>query len=181
MTAVLEKVVRAIGMIGFWVLIPAQIVVAVYFLIGRQFTVLPATLLQELEWYLFLVMAFLSFGIALLGDRHVRIDVFRDRWSPRTRAWIEVIGFFVALLPCFLLLTWLGASAAWDSFQANESSRSPTGMPWRWIVRGAVPAGAALVLMAGIVVTARNIALLRARPNQAMPTEHPTIQREPLP
>lgn len=157
----LERIVHAVGKFGFLVLIPAQLLVAIFFLLGRQVMVLPATLLQELEWYLFMTMVFLSFGVALLNDRHVRIDVLRDRLPSRTRAWIEVIGFFIALLPCFLLITWLGASAAWDSFLTDERSRSPTGMPWRWIVRGAVPVGAALVIMAGFVQTWRNIVLLR--------------------
>lgn len=169
--------VRTVGLIAACVLIPAQIAVAVFFVVGRQFVWLPGTLLQELEWYLFMSLVYLTFGYAYLADRHVRIDILRERMTDRTQAWIEIIGFFIALMPCFVVVLWMGADSAWQSLLANEGSRSPTGMPWRWIVRLMIPIGAFLLLMAGAVVTVRSICALR-RGHANASSDHSTGQVE---
>lgn len=154
---------RAAGVLAACVLIPAQLAVATTYVIGRQFLLLPATRLQELEWHFFMILVFLTLGLAYLDDRHVRIDVLRERFSPRTKAWIEVIGVVVALVPFCLVVIYVGSRAAWQSFLIGEASRSPTGLPYRWIIRAVLPLGALFLLAAGSFVAARNIEILRRR------------------
>ncbi len=155
--------VRFVGLVAACVLLPAQIVLSVGYVVARQFANFQLTPLQELEWHLFFGLVFLTLGGAYLADRHVRIDIVRDRMGERPRAIIEVAGFFLALLPFCLIIIYLGSSFAWEAFLVGEHSRAPLGLPHRWIVKAIIPIGALLLLLAGVVVTWRNIGLISRR------------------
>ena len=156
----ISRLVRAAGLFGAYVLLPIQIVLSVGYVVARQFLHFQLTPFQELEWHLFFALVFLTLGSASLADRHVRIDIVRDRMSERTRAAIEIFGFFLALLPFTLIILYLGSISAWDTFIIGERSRAPLGLPYRWIIKSFIPVGALLLLLAGVVVTARNFKLL---------------------
>jgi len=152
--------VRIIGAIAAHILLPAQIVLSVGYVVTRQFFRFQLTPLQELEWHLFFGLVFFTLGSAYLADRHVRIDILRDRMGERTRAIIEIGGFFIALLPFCLIIIYLGSSFAWEAFLVGEHSRAALGLPHRWIVKALIPVGALLLLLAGLVVTARSVRAL---------------------
>lgn len=159
----LEAVVRSVGIIAACILIPAQILVGVSYLTSRKLFQFSITPLQELEWHFFFILVFLTLGAALLADRHVRIDIVRERLPPRARAIIEIIGFFVALLPFCVALIYLGGQSAYLSFMTGERSTASLGLPYRWIIRSTIPLGGALLLTAGIVGLARNLRSLTRR------------------
>jgi TRAP-type mannitol/chloroaromatic compound transport system permease small subunit len=156
----IATLVRGAGLGAAYILLPTQIVLSVGYVIARQFFHFQLTPWQELEWHLFFALVFLTLGSAYLADRHVRIDILRERMSERSRAIIEIAGFFLALLPFALILIYLGATPAWDSFVVAERSRAPLGLPYRWIIKSMIPLGALLLLLAGVVVTMRNIGIL---------------------
>lgn len=159
----MERCVVVFGRIACFVLLPLQILTALFFIVGRQFLDIPSTALQELEWQLFTACVFLLIGFAYLHDRHVRIDIFRENFSARKRAWIELAGFFVAILPVSILFIWQGTMETWTSFVWHEHSRATLGLGFKWIIKATVPLGAALLLLAGIVVFKRNLKLLQER------------------
>ena len=45
--------------------------------------------LEELEWHLYAVGFLTGIVACSVRDRHVRVDVFRERMSGRTRAWVD--------------------------------------------------------------------------------------------
>lgn len=159
----MKRCVVFFGYVACFVLLPLQIVIALAYIVGRQFFNIPATPLQELEWHLFTGCVFLTIGFAYLQDRHVRIDIVREKLGVRTRAWIEAIGFLVAILPFCVLFIWQGSLETWAAFVTGERSRAALGLEYRWIIRATVPLGALLLLMAGLLVFHRNMKLLRGR------------------
>jgi TRAP-type mannitol/chloroaromatic compound transport system permease small subunit len=46
----------------------------------------------------------MSGGYTLLRKGHVRMDLFYARWSPRRRAWVDLLTSFLPLVFCGLLL-----------------------------------------------------------------------------
>ena len=151
----LAALVRAGGLLGSCVLLPLQILVGVAYVVGRQLFTIQLTPLQELEWHLFFAAVFLCLGAAYLADRHVRIDVVRERFAPRTRAKVEIAGFFLALLPFCVAMIYFGTEAALAAFAGGERSRAGLGLSHRWIIKSFVPVGGMLLLTAGLVVTTR--------------------------
>jgi len=142
------------------IVLPLLIGISVYDIIGRQFYNTGSTRLQGLEWHLFLTLVMTSIGYAYIRDIHVRIDVFRDRATDRTKAIIEVIGYIVALVPFCLVVVVYGSELALMSFATDERSRAAMGLPMRWIIKSTLPFGALVLLLAGSCAFARNILFL---------------------
>lgn len=155
-----ERFIRCFGTVVACVLIPAQILTSLAYLTGRRIIHFSTTPLQELEWHLFFALVFLSFGSVLLADRHVRIDIFRDRMSPKARCYIEIIGFIIALVPFSLALIYFGSALSWKAFLIDEGSRAALGLPHRWIIKGMMPLGGLVLLLAGTIITKRNISFV---------------------
>jgi TRAP-type mannitol/chloroaromatic compound transport system permease small subunit len=157
----LEIIVRSIGIAACWIFIPGQILVAIFHILGRRVFVFPGTPLQELEWHFFVALIFLALGLTYLSDRHVRIDIAREWMGQRACAWIETIGFFFALLPFCLIVIYVGFDYTWQAFETGERSRASLGLPYRWIVKSAVPIGFTILLLAGVVVVIKSSRILR--------------------
>jgi TRAP-type mannitol/chloroaromatic compound transport system permease small subunit len=159
----LERVIILAGAIAAWITLIPLIAVSVYDMIGRQFFHVGSTRLQELEWHFFLAVVMLGLGYAYLRDAHVRIDLVRDRLTPRTRAWIELFGCLLVLVPFCMMLIVHGGEIALDSFATTERARAPLGLPMRWIIKSTLPVGGVLLLLAGLSVAIRNAMFLAGR------------------
>lgn len=105
---------------------------------------------QELEWHLFAFIFLMGAGCTLLNDGHVRVDIFYQRLSEKGRAWVNLFGVLFFLLPgCYLIIS---TSAKWvaASFAVMEGSPDPGGIPFRYVLKSAVPVGFALIALQGI-------------------------------
>lgn len=154
------RVEQAIGWVcqaAAWATLPPLIGVTMYDIVGRQYFNTSSTRLMELAWHLFLAFFLFSMAHAYVRNAHVRIDVFRDRMSPRTRALVEAIGFTVALAPFCLVTIVYGGEFAWMAWVTNERSRTALGLSMRWLIKGTMPVGAALLLLAATAVFVRNV------------------------
>jgi TRAP-type mannitol/chloroaromatic compound transport system permease small subunit len=119
-----------------WIALIAVIVLAVVlrfaFGIGR-------IELEELQWHLY-AFGFLAGIVACAGrDRHVRVDVFRERMTQRARDWIDLYGVLLFQLPLIALVLWSALPFVLESFASSEKSASPGGLPYRWILKAALP------------------------------------------
>lgn len=165
----MERAIARLGALVAWVTLIPLIAVSVYDIVGRQFFNTGSTLLQELEWHLFLALVMLCLGYAYVQDAHVRIDLLRGHLQPRTRALIELLGCLFVLLPFCLVLLVYGSETAYQSFLQMERSRAPLGLPFRWIIKAVVPAGGLLLLLAGLSIAIRNLLYLRGRATETAP------------
>ena len=116
----------------------------------------------ELQWYLFAAIFLLAAGYTLKHNGHVRIDIFYGRLSERGRAWIDLFGAFVFLLPLCLLLVWFSWPGFADALQHGEMSPDAGGL-LRWPVRLMIPLGFALLALQGIAEIIKRIAFLRGQ------------------
>ncbi|MGB3618597.1 MAG: TRAP transporter small permease subunit [Catalinimonas sp.] len=118
----------------------------------------------EAEWHLFALVFLLGAGWAYKHDRHVRVDVFYCRLSPRGRAWVNLLGVVCFLLP----FCWVAARAGWrftsNSFRFAESSPDPGGLPFRYLIKAAIPLGFALLSLQGVAEAARALLVITERP-----------------
>jgi TRAP-type mannitol/chloroaromatic compound transport system permease small subunit len=113
----------------------------------------------EVQWYMFAVIFLLGAGYTLKHNGHVRIDVLYGRFSPRTRAIVDLAGSLLFLLPFALLMTWLGWAGFAESFGIGESSPDAGGLA-RWPVRLALPLGFGLLALQGLSEAIKRAAYL---------------------
>lgn len=104
----------------------------------------------ELEWHLFALIFLLGSAYALQMDKHVRVDVFYQKFSEKTKAIVNLIGTLVFLIPwCYLVIT-TAYKFANNSWYIREGSNQPGGLPARYIIKGAIVVGFVLLLAQGV-------------------------------
>ena len=82
-------------------------------------------------------------------NEHVRVDVIYGSRSPRTKAWIDALGFLLVLLPVCGIVVALSGHFVLDSFHQQEHSPSAGGL-LRWPIKAAIPVGFALLALQGV-------------------------------
>jgi TRAP-type mannitol/chloroaromatic compound transport system permease small subunit len=113
----------------------------------------------ELQWYLFAAVFLLGSGYTLLHNQHVRIDIIVGRLSPRTRAWIDLLGALLFLMPMALIIMTLSVPMVTDSFLRHEMSSDAGGL-LRWPAKLLIPTGFLLLILQGISEVIKRIAFL---------------------
>ena len=105
---------------------------------------------QELEWHLLAFIALWGLAYMQLRAVPVRVDMFHQHFSERTKLVIEFGVALLVILPLSLFVCWLGWGFVAHSFALNEVSPDPGGLPMRWIVKSFVIAGYALLALAAV-------------------------------
>jgi TRAP-type mannitol/chloroaromatic compound transport system permease small subunit len=159
----LDRFISRIGKWAAWLLLPLVAVIIVD-VISRKFqlltlarealvnagiegpawfieTYLTSTKFQELEWHFHAALFLIVLGYGYVRNSHVRIELVRDRFSLRTKAWLELIGCIIFLTPYAVLVLYFSADFAHRSFEMNEVSSALTGLSHRWIIKSFVPIG----------------------------------------
>lgn len=113
----------------------------------------------EIQWYLFGLIFLLGAGYTLKHDGHVRIDVLYGRFSPRGKAWVDLLGGLLFLLPMSGIIAWLGWESFLASYAISEISPDAGGLA-RWPIKLAVPAGFALLWLQGLAEVIKRAGVL---------------------
>lgn len=152
-----ERIGRAV----LWLVLAVTLISATNALIRYGFGVSSNAWL-EIQWYLFGAIFLLAAAYTLKHNGHVRIDVLYGRWSPRARAWIDLIGSALFLLPLCGLMVWLSWHGLVQSFSGGEISADAGGLI-RWPARLLTPLGFALLGLQGLAEFIKRIAFLRGK------------------
>lgn len=170
MLGVLNRIERSvvwIGLVGGWVLLLPIIFSRFYDIIARQFTDAQSTIVQFIEWDAFFLLICLIFGFAYFRDGHARIDILRDRFSARSKAWIEVIGITVFLAPFCVICIIYGIEQASVSHHFEEKWWVP--FADGWVRKSFIPFGFSILLLSGAVILLRNLIFLITGEGQPEP------------
>lgn len=125
-------------------------------------TQLSSNALNELQWYLFSVIFLLGAAYALRHDVHVRVDVLYSRLSRKGRAWIDLLGGLLFLLPFSLVMLWVSFPAVRNSWAVGEVSPDPGGLP-RYPIKALILVSFALLALQGVAQVLRDLAILRGK------------------
>lgn len=125
---------------------------------------------QEMEWHLFALIFLWGAAYTYKENDHVRVDVFYQRWSPRTRAWIDFLGIAFFLIPFCLVIIHSSMLYTLDAWQVLEGSPDPSGLPARYLIKGAVTVGFGLLMLQGFVELIKKYQFLTRHPES--PTPH---------
>ncbi len=125
----------------------------------------------EGQWYLFSLLFLLGAAWALREDRHVRVDVLYGRLSDRGKAWIDLAGGLVFLLPFCVFALVVSWPSVFSSIAILEVSPDPGGLP-RWPLKAMLLVSFALLGLQGVSEIIKRVAFLSGRaPSDGAP-EH---------
>ena len=121
----------------------------------------------EMEWHLFAVIFLLGIPYAMQRDRHVRVDLFYERFTHRNKRLVNLLGTIIFLLPWAAVLLLTGWHYAAEAFVTSEGSPNPNGIPYFFPIKAMIPFAAGLLLIQGMA-TAMKVYL---EPEEELETE----------
>ena len=151
-----NKINSTVGKYTSW-LTTALVLVVVFDVIVRYVFNESSVAIQELEWHLFAILFLMGAAITLQKDDHVRVDLFYSKFNVRQKAWLNIIGTIIFLIPFTLLIIYASQNYALNSFALNESSPDPGGLPARYILKAFIPLSFMLLLLEGISLLFKSI------------------------
>ncbi len=117
--------------------------------------------MQEMEWHLFAVIILFGISVALKDEGHVRVDFLFEKFSPRKKAIVNIIGTLFFLIPLALLIFGGSLEFVRDAYETHEISEDPGGLPFRWVIKGMIPLSFGFLIISAIGYILQNVRKLR--------------------
>ena len=168
-----ESLLARIGTWAGWLNLPLIALMVIDVLLRKCFAI-TATWVLELEWHLFAVIFLLGIPYALQQDRHVRVDLFYEKFAPRDRALVDLLGGLLFLLPWAAVLLYTGSRYAWSAFRSGEGSPNPGGIPLFWPIKLMIPFMALLLFIQGVLQISKAYRIWAGTQEQCSPNEEVT-------
>lgn len=156
----IDGIVIAIGEASAWIWTVLMLLI-VYQVVQRYVFGLGSIKMEEMQWHLYAIGFMLAIPLTELRERHVRIDVLAEHWPLRRRLWIEAFGLLVFLLPFSLFIAWWSVSYVVNSWNVNEISSAPDGLPYRYVLKAFITITFVLLAMVAVSRLLRVIAALK--------------------
>ena len=113
----------------------------------------------EAQWYLFSLVFLLGAPYALRANAHVRVDVLYGQHPARWKAWTDLLGSLLFLVPFCLFAIWISWDFVANSLEVLERSPDPGGLP-RWPLKLVVPVAFGLLGLQGLSEATKRAAFL---------------------
>lgn len=157
----------AVGKVMWWVTL-AMVLIGVYNVVTRyvgQFigVQLSANVYFEMQTYAFDLIFMLGAAYVLNHDGHVRVDIIYSRMRARVKAWIDIFGTFVFLIPFCVFALYFCLSYVERSWATLEQSPNPGGLP-RYPIKTVIIITFAMLIAQGLSEVIKNVAFLRGMP-----------------
>lgn len=114
----------------------------------------------DLQWYFFSLIFLLGAAYGLNHDVHVRVDVLYSALSRKARAWIDLAGSVLFLLPFSVLMLWVSWPAVRNSWSIKEVSPDPGGLP-RYPIKAVILVCFALLVLQAFSQIVKQVDILR--------------------
>jgi len=152
----IDKFIAQIGKSVSWLNV-VLIVLICFDVLFRYLFSFSKNWILELEWHLFAIIFLLGSAYALQAEKHVRVDVFYQRFSKKTQTIINLVGTLIFLLPwCYLVIV-TSYKFVNNSWYIREGSPQPGGLPARYVIKGMIVIGFVLLAIQGLSLLIRYI------------------------
>jgi TRAP-type mannitol/chloroaromatic compound transport system permease small subunit len=116
--------------------------------------------MQESYVWLHGVVFMLGAGYTLLHNGHVRVDIVYRPASARTKAWVDIFGSCLLLLPTVALVFLVSTDYVAASWGRLEESREAGGLPGLFLLKTVIPVFCVLLGLQGLALAGRSLLLL---------------------
>ena len=145
----LDRFISLLGEYAAWLNVILVLLIAVQVVMRYVFHI-SFVALEEAEWHLYGTAALFGISYCVVINNHIRVDILSQRFSPRTKEIVEILGILFLVMPVVTVLFVHGLEFVQSSWHVNESSRSPMGLPWRWAIKSVIPVSMALFGLSAI-------------------------------
>ena len=142
----LDRISKYAGYVAALLVVVLSLLVA-YDAMARYLFSAGSIALQEIEWHLFDVIFLLGLTYTLKHDKHVRVDIFFDRYSVETRAIVQILSMLFLLLPFSFIFLADALDMLVQSYLQNEISSDPGGLTHRYLIKGVLAVAFILLML----------------------------------
>ncbi|MDB2414600.1 TRAP transporter small permease subunit [Rickettsiales bacterium] len=115
---------------------------------------------QELVGYMHAILFLSTAGYTLLGDGHVRVDVFYQNFSEKRKALVNLLGTLFFLIPVCLCIAIYSGDFILNSWDILEGSSEYDGLPGLFILKSFIWFFCASMVLQGVSVICRSFDIL---------------------
>jgi TRAP-type mannitol/chloroaromatic compound transport system permease small subunit len=150
----IERINSALGRTVAWCVL-AMVVVQVAVVGMRYVLGLGSIWLTETILYAHATLFLMASAWTLQVGGHVRVDIFYADARPRTKAWIDLAGAVIFLLPFAATLVWLSLPYVGRAWAILERSRESSGLPLVFVLKTLIPLFALSLGLQGVAQAIR--------------------------
>ena len=161
LTAALATLAEWTGKAIAWLTLP---------MVGITFVIVVLRYVFDLGWiwmqesvvWMHAALFMLAAAYTLKRNEHVRVDIFYRELSAARKAWIDLAGTLVFLMPVAIFLI----ISSWDyvtvSWAIREGSREAGGLPFPFvpILKSTIPLSFVLVVLQGVAIIGESVTTL---------------------
>jgi TRAP-type mannitol/chloroaromatic compound transport system permease small subunit len=162
----IDRLNDVIGRAVSWLTL-AMVLVTFFVVVARYGFSWGRVWIQESYVWMHGAVFMLAAAYTLLHDGHVRVDVFYRPASDRFKAWVNLIGVVVLLLPTVLVVLYYTIPYVQASWLRLEMSREAGGLKGLFLFKTIIPIFCVLMALQGIALAGRSILVLRRFPGFA--------------
>jgi TRAP-type mannitol/chloroaromatic compound transport system permease small subunit len=136
---------------------PLMLLVTCYVVVTRYVLNTGSVAVQDLVTYCNALIFTLGAGYALKHDAHVRVDIFYNSSSPRTKALINLLGSLFMLLPVMVFLLWACWNYVASAWAIREGSPDTGGLPYVYLLKTLILVMGGVLILQGVAEALRSL------------------------
>ena len=152
--AILDAISLTVGDMVRWAALGLVLVTGLI-VVQRYVFGVSITKLQESVIYMHALLFLLSSAATLYNGGHVRVDIVYSKLSERGKAWTDLLGVYLALIPMCWLILMTSESYVGGAWRILERSRESDGLPLVFLLKTAIPVFAVMMIAQGFAMASR--------------------------
>ena len=150
-----ERIGRTISWVALAMVLIQFLVVGMRYIFG-----IGSVFLQESVVYMHGTLFMVGAAYTLLHNGHVRVDILYREASPRRKAWVDLFGVFLFLLPVSILVWIVSEPYVAQSWSVREGSKETSGIQGIFLLKTMILVFATLLPLQGLALAARSVLTL---------------------
>ncbi|MDH3948210.1 MAG: TRAP transporter small permease subunit [Gammaproteobacteria bacterium] len=175
----MSEIARRLGLVNEWIgrgvawLTLLMVVITFTVVVLRYGFDMGSIALQESIIYLHALNFMLGAAFTLKHDAHVRVDIFYQKMEPRGRAWVDLLGTLLLLMPVCGFIFWSSWGYVADAWAVGETSGEAGGLPFVYLLKTILLLMPSLLMLQGLVIIMKAILIMGGK---TPPQEHDGVQ-----
>ena len=149
-----DRISSILGKASAWLTL-AMVIVTFFVVVLRDVFDIGLIWLQESVVWMHAFVFMVGAAYTLQQEEHVRVDIFYREMGATRKAWVNIFGVLLFLLPMCAFVAWTSFDFIAASWKIKEASRESGGLPYPLI-----PMLKSILLVMPVVVGLQGVSLL---------------------
>ena len=160
LSLIIDGLSNLLGRIFSWLTLTMVIAMAAIVVLRYVFQIGSIALQESIIYINALIFTF-GGAYTLKEQGHVRVDIFYSRINEKKRAWVDLFGSLLFLVPSTCFIIWISWDYVAVSWRIREGSAESSGLPFVYFLKAVILVIPALLLLQGISEIVKSISVIK--------------------